>query len=255
MRAGTADRIIWWIVGIVGLSAVVALVRGDPQGRELFGGFLFVALVFGGLRWLSQRYRVGPRRESFEDQARRAGLRAEAGDPYRLLDAPFALFGRAASVREIENTASGIRGGEQVVIADYWYAPSSDPQRDDYRRYTCVQTETPTWWTDVSVIPRGLADVLRSIVPLPDLRTESEEFNRRFDVRAADRRFANALLDQRMMAWLLERAPDCGFEIVAGRLMVFRARVTTSLDDVARALELADGFAQHVPSVVRAGPF
>ena len=85
------------------------------------------------------------------------------------------------------------------------------------------------------------------MVPLSDLRTESEEFNRRFDVRAADRRFANALLDQRMMAWLLEQAPDSGFEIVDGRLMVFRARVTASLDDVARALELADGFSQRVP--------
>lgn len=255
MRAGTANRFLWLIVGLLGLSALTAIVRGDPQGRELFGGFVFVAAVFGGMWWLSQKYRVGPRRESFEDQARRAGLRAEAGDPFRLLDAPFALFGRAASVRDIENTANGIRGGERVVIADYWYAPSSDPQRDDYRRYTCVLTETPPWWTDVSVMPKGLADVLRSMVPLSDLRTESEEFNRRFDVRAADRRFANALLDQRMMAWLLEQAPDSGFEIVDGRLMVFRARVTASLDDVARALELADGFSQRVPSVVRTGPF
>jgi len=36
---------------------------------------------------------------------------------------------------------------------------------------------------------------------------------------------------------------------------VFRARVRASLDDVARALELADGFSQRVPSVVRTGPF
>jgi hypothetical protein len=255
MRAATANRLTWWIVGAMGLAALLAIVRGAPKARELFGGFLFVAFVFGGMWWLSQRYRVGPRRESFEDQVRCIGLRAEAGDPFRLLDAPFALFGRAASVRDIENTASGIRNGERVVIADYWYAPSSDPQRDDDRRYTCILTETPPWWTDVSVMPKGLADVLRSIVPLPDLRTESDEFNRRFAVRAADRRFANALLDQRMIAWLLDQAPGCGFEVVAGRLMVFRARVTSSLDDVARALELADGFSQHVPSVVRARPF
>lgn len=255
MRAATANKLTWWIVGVIGLAALLATLRGAPDARELSGGFLFVAFVFGGMWWLSQRYRVRPRRESFEDQARRAGLRAEAGDPFRLLDAPFALFGRAASVRDIENTASGVRGGERVTIADYWYAPSSDPQLDDYRRYTCIVTETPSWWTDVSVMPRGLVDVLRSVVPLSDLRTESDEFNRRFDVRAADRRFANALLDQRMMAWLLDQAPDSGFEVVAGRLMVFRARVTSSLDDVARALELADGFSRHVPSVVRAGLF
>ena len=239
----------------MGLSAIVAIVRGAPDARELFGGFLFVAFVFGGLWWLSQRYRVRPRRASFEDQARLAGLRAEAGDPFRLLDDPFALFGRAASVRDIENSASGIRGGEHVIVADYWYAPSSDPQLDDHRRYTCVVRETPSWWTDVSVMPRGLVGLTRSVLPLGDLETESGAFNRRFEVRAADRRFANALLDQRMMAWLLEQPVEVGFEIAAGRLLVFRARVTTSLDDVALALEFAEGFEQRVPSVVLQGPF
>lgn len=255
MRAATANKLIWWIVGFMGAAALLAIVRGAPDARELFGGFLFVAFVFGGLRWLSQRYRVRPRRESFEDQASLAGLRAEAGDPYRLLDAPFALFGRAASVRDIENSASGIRDGERVIVADYWYAPSSDPQRDDYRRYTCVVRETPSWWTDVSVMPKGVMELVRSVLPLGDLETESDAFNRRFEVRAADRRFANALLDQRMMAWLLEQPVEVGFEIVTARLLVFRRRATTSLDDVARALGLADAFGERVPSVVRAGPF
>jgi hypothetical protein len=255
MRAATANRLLLWIVAVMGLSALLAVVRGDPEGRELFGGFLFVAFVFGGLWWLSQRYRVRPRRESFEDQARLVGLRAEAGDPFGLLNVPFALFGRAASVRDIENTASGIRGGASVIVADYWYAPSSDPQLDDYRRYTCVVKETPQWWTDVAVIPKGLVELLRSALPLGGLETESDEFNRRFEVRASDRRFANALLDQRMMAWLLDQPVEVGFEIVPARVLVFRRRATTSLDDVGLALELTDGFEQRVPSFVRTGPF
>jgi hypothetical protein len=254
MRAAAANRILWWIVGVMGISALLAIARGDPEGRELFGGFLFIAVVVGGVSWLSQRYRVGPRRASFEDQARHAGLRAEAGDPFRLLDRPFALFGRAASVRDIENTASGIRGGERVAVVDYWYAPSSDPQLDDYRRYTCILKETPTWWMDMSVLPRGLVELVRSVLPLGDLETESEAFNRRYEVRAADRQFAYALLDQRMMAWLLEQPVELGFEVVAGSLMVVRRRAGSSLDDVGKALELADRFEQHVPSVVRAGP-
>jgi hypothetical protein len=255
MRAGTANRFVWWIVGIMGLSALLESLRGAPDARELFGGFLFVAFVFGGGWWLSQRYRVRPRRQSFEDQARLAGLRAEAGDAFGLLDAPFSLFGRLASVRDIENTAVGVHDGERVILADYWDAPSSDPQLDDYRRYTCVMKETPSWWSDVSVMPRGPVETMRSMLPLGDFATESDAFNRRFEVRAADRRFANALLDQRMMAWLLEQPIEVGFEIAAGRLLIFRRRASTSLDDVGRALELADGFSQRVPSVVRAGPF
>jgi hypothetical protein len=45
-----------------------------------------------------------------------------------------------------------------------------------------------------------------------------------------------------------------GFEALGGRLMVFRQRVTASLDDVARALDLHDAFVERVPGVVRAGP-
>ena len=56
--------------------------------------------------------------------------------------------------------------------------------------------------------PKGLADLVRSVLPLPELRTESDEFGRRFEIRAADPRLANGLLDQRMMAWLLEQPVD-----------------------------------------------
>ena len=48
------------IVGLLGLSALTAIVRGDPQGRELFGGFLFIAFVFGGMCWLSRATASAP---------------------------------------------------------------------------------------------------------------------------------------------------------------------------------------------------
>jgi len=94
---------------------------------------------------------------------------------------------------------------------------------------------------------------MMSTLGLPDIEMESERFNRRFEVRSADRRFTSTLLDQRMMEWLLEQVPGVGFEVLGGRLMVFRPRVTTSLDDLARAVELHDGFLERVPTVVRSG--
>jgi len=70
------------------------------------------------------------------------------------------------------------------------------------------------------------------------------------EVHADDRRFASAFVDARMMAWLLEQVPGMGFEVLGGRLMVFRPRVTTSVDDVSRALELFEGLTERVPRVV-----
>jgi hypothetical protein len=254
MRASTANRLLVGAIAVVGVWVLLELVRGGPGVREAIGGFVFVALVIGGGLWLGHRYRVLPRRASFADQAERAGLRADPDDPLGLLDLPFVLFGRAASVRAIENTAIGVRDGANVVVADYRYSPSDAAERDDYRRYTCVLTDAPAWWPDLSVAPAGLAARLRSTFALPDIEMESEEFNRRFDVRSSDRRFASALLDARMMRWLLDEVPGVGFEVVGRRLMVFRPRTTASLDDVARALSLADGFAERIPGTVRAGP-
>jgi len=250
VRASTANRMVLWIVGCIGVFALLLFIGGDPDAREMAGTFVVLAVTIGGLSWLGYHYRVRPRRESFEGQARDLGFRAEPGDPVRLLDLPFTLFGRMASVRDIENTAMGSRGGAELVIADYWYAPSSDTSRDDYKRYTCILAATPGGWPDLSVFPEGLASRLRSTFAMPDVRFESEAFNRRFEVHADDRRFASAFVDARMMAWLLEQVPGMGFEVLGGRLMVFRPRVTTSVDDVSRALELFEGLTERVPRVV-----
>lgn len=51
---------------------------------------------------------------------------------------------------------------------------------------------------------------------LRDIEFESEEFNRAFTVKCDDRRFANALIDGRMMAWLLEDRSRWGFEMATG---------------------------------------
>jgi hypothetical protein len=250
MRAATASRILWWIVGILGVFALIQFISGDAGAGDAFRTFVAIGLTVGGLSWLGYHYRVLPRRESFEGQARELGLRAQRGDPLGLLGRPFVLFRWASSVRDLENTATGPRGGLDVVVADYWFTPSSDPQLDDYLRYTCVLTRTRAGWSDLSVVPERLASKVRDLLAMPDIGTESAEFDRRFEIRSPDRRFASAFVDVRLMAWLLEQPPGIGFEILDGWLMVFRPRVTTSVDDLPRALELFDGLMGRIPRVV-----
>lgn len=250
MRASTANRILLWIVGVFGVFSLVLFAAGREDAREAFGNFVIIGMTFGGLAWLGYRYRVLPRRESFAGQARELGLRAESGDPRGLLDRPFVLFRWMASVRDIENTAAGTRGSLDLVVADYWFSPSSAAERDDYERYTCVLVPAPADWSDLSVVPERLASRMRDVLALPDIGTESAEFDRRFEVRSPDRRFASGFVDARMMAWLLEQLPGMGFEILDGWLMVFRPRTTTSVDDLGRALELFDDFMARIPRVV-----
>lgn len=119
------------------------------------------------------------------------------------------------------------------------------------RRSTAVRIAA----TDLAVVPAEAGAALKDAAGLGGPDTESERFNRAFEVRASDRRFASAMLDARMMQWLLVRllvqAPGVGFEILGGRLMVFEPRMRSSVDDVVRVLERYDALLEHVPRVVR----
>ena len=253
MKASTAQRILIGIGALLAGGVLLMFLAGDAQAGEVARQLLAVAITLGGLLWLVYRYRVLPRRESFRGQASEQSLSAQPGDPLGLLEVPFTLFRWVGSVRQIENTATGIHGGREVVVADYWFAPTGSAEYDDYERYTCVLTATPSGWSDLAVVPEHFGSRLRDAIGSDQLDTESEAFNRTFDFRAADRRFASAFVDARMMKWLLDQPSGTGFEVLDERVMVFRARAIRSLDDLARAVQLFDSFMEHVPRVVRAG--
>ena len=132
------------------------------------------------------------------------------------------------------------------MIADYWFAPTA-AQQVTTTAITCVIGPATAGWSDLTVVPERLVSRLRDAIGLPQIDTELEEFNRAFQIRAADARFASAFVDARMMAWLLEQGTGVGFEIVGGRVMVFRRRATVGLDDVADSLALYDAFLGTYP--------
>ena len=232
------------------LAGLAMVASGDREGRRTLVQLLLLGVFAGGLAWATYRFRIEPRRGAFDAQARRAGLHAQAGDPLGLLRMHFGLFRRAASVRDLENTAHGVRNGREIVIADYWYAPSSNPSLDDYRRFVCVIDPDRSEWADLSVTPMGPIAAARDAVGLERIDMESERFNRAFEVRASDRRFAAAFLDARMMDWLMQQAPGMGVEIAHGRFMLFEPRTVASVDDVERALRRFDDLLRLVPAVV-----
>ena len=251
MNASTAQRILIAIGAFLAGGLLLLFVTGDARAGDLARQLLVVAITVGGLFWLGYRFRVLPRRESFQGQAAVQAFHAQVGDPLRLLDQPFSLFGWAGSVRRIENTATGIHGDREMTIADYWFAPSGAAEFHDYERYTCVLTSAPEEWSDLTVVPERFGSRLRTALGIEQINMESEEFNRAFEVRAADRRFASAFVDARMMRWLLDQRSGTGFEVLDGRLIVFRPRAIGSLDDVNQALCLFDAFMARVPRVVR----
>lgn len=64
-------------------------------------------------------------------------------------------------------------------------------------------------------------------------------------MRSPDRRFAHALVDARMMAWLLDEAGSYAFEVCGPWVLAYGPRVAP--DDVAGMLDRAVDFVANIP--------
>jgi hypothetical protein len=231
----------------LGGMAVMAL-SGDRSARRELPAQLAAWTTVGLVVFAGYWFKVRPRRELHQDEARSLSLRSAPGDAFGFLDRRFLLLGERATAKDVENTSWGTWRGRDVTVIDYWLARSSDPSRDDYEYFTCAATPVPADWPDLSIVPsRGPGWVTDAIEGRP-IEFELERFNRAFDVRCADRRFALALVDGRMIEWLLGLPEGTGFEVAGATLLARIPR--TTWDDVSASLETMNAFMGRIPPVV-----
>lgn len=211
--------------------------------------FLLFAVVAGAAAWVSW-YLKQKRRRELAAAALQLGLQFSLGDPFGLLGLPLALF-RKGDGRGLENVMWGTWQGIDVKELDYWYyEESSDSQgrrSKTYHRFSCAISETELACPHLSIDRENLLTRIADAVGLRDVEFELEEFNRAFNVKAKDRKFAFDLLDARMMRWLLGAGDDWAFEIVGRWVLCFCKR--RGPFDLVPLLGTAKGFREQIPQV------
>ncbi len=107
----------------------------------------------------------------------------------------------------------------------------------------------------VSVDPRNM--FTRAVVGgMPSLELESDEFDKRFVVRAKDRRSAVMLLDPGMMQWLLD-CDHVSFVMIGDRVLASINRATEPSHNPSEPVEFEllfkffDGFLARLPAILR----
>lgn len=195
-------------------------------------------------------YLKAKRREAFRIFARRHGFQYAEGDPFELLGWPFDLF-RRGDGRGIENTMWGNWEDQTMQAFDYWYyteSTNSNGQRTrSYRRFSCALVEVPAAFPHLVVAREGIFSRLADHLGFEDIEFESPEFNRRYNVQAADNKFAYELLDARMLEWLVQFDQGLSFEIMGNRVLAYGPKA-----DPAALLPLvgtASMFRDHIPRV------
>jgi hypothetical protein len=236
----TAKMALIAVAGVAaGLLFTVLAVAGDERAV-----FVTLALYVGGIA-LVTLYRKFSRRSAVEREARRLGLSFSRRDPFRVLDAdfhPFLRFGKLPGTQRVENVVWGVRDGREVRAFDY-----RRPAEDEIR-YSCAMVRIPDGWPSLLVRRHGPLDVARNAAGLQRIEFELAEFNRRFEVRSDDRRLASAVIDQRMIGWLLESDPALGFQLQEGWLLAWMPQLPP--DELERTLTTVEGFHERIPRAV-----
>src|SRR5687767_14961946 len=114
---------------------------------------------------------------------------------------PFPMFGRPR--RGTENIVWERKRGTAIRAFDFWYEDPTADRPVPRRWLTCAVVPLAASAPRLRIGPRDLADDVKDVMVLPEMRLELEEFNRRFVVRTEVDRFAVAFLEQRMMEALL----------------------------------------------------
>ncbi|HEV8087614.1 MAG TPA: hypothetical protein VGQ50_02975 [Actinomycetota bacterium] len=210
-------------------------------GLLFFGGVLLVALI-AYLAYAAQR----ARRQGFQRMATQLGLSYSRADPLGLLDYPFTLFTKGDR-RTVENVVFGAWQEVEVVAFDFMYTEGSGKSQTDYH-FDCVIVPIAADSPRLLIEHETLLTSLAGALSFHDQQFESEAFNKEYRVHCEVPKFANDVLDARMMEWLLANGYGYMFEVVGEHVLVAGPRIEPA--DLLGLLGVGGGFTQHVPKVV-----
>ncbi len=209
--------------------------------------FVLVAAGGVGLSYYLKR----KRRDELALMARQLGLGYSPRDTLGCLDLPFALLTKGDG-RGTENVLWGTWQEMAVREFDYWYFEESTDSQGHrsrtYHRFSCAVTEIEAACSHLTIDRENLLTALADHIGLRDVEFESDGFNRAFNVKCKDRRFANDLIDARMMTWLLSADDAFRFEVCGTWLLCFSKRRPPT--DLIPLLGTLMRFREQVPRVV-----
>lgn len=220
--------------------------------------FIVVALLIGGVAYLAW-LREKRRRDALADLARSLGWRFDPRKDrghdreYR----EFEIFRRGHG-RVAKNTLTGsleIAGRRYGArMGDFRYRVTrgtGDNRRTRTYRFSYLIVTLPFDDVPALIIRReGLFDRVAGFFGFGAIDFESAEFSRRFYVNGPDRRFAYAVIDPRMMEFLMRTDPPT-IDIEQGRLCLSDGRTRWSPGEFHENIRWVRSFFEHWPQHVK----
>jgi hypothetical protein len=216
----------------------------------VFPILVLAAAVAGGVVYVGYLIKK-KRREAFAVMAAQLGLQYSPADPFGILSEPFALFEKGDG-RGVENVMWGSWQGIELRGFDYWYYEESNDSKGgrsrSYSRFDCAIVPVDATCVHLTITHENLMTRLAGALTFHDIQFESEAFNRAYNVKSPDKKFANDLIDARMMTWLLQSGLGYSFEVVGDEIICYCKKLQPAA--FLPLLGTAKAFVEHVPDVV-----
>jgi hypothetical protein len=191
------------------------------------------------------------REAAFARVAASLGLRFSERDESSVRQLGFPLFHEGLGT-ESGNLVNGTLQGSPVAAFDfaYWteWRDSKGIAHRQYHRFLCAVTDVAMACPALTIEHRGLIGRVAGALGLDGIQFESDEFDKAYRVTCDDRRFASALVDSAMMAWLLDAPSPVTFETSGTHLLA--AGTDRRPETIPGLLHALLDFRAHIPALV-----
>ncbi len=210
-------------------------------------GFIAIA---AGAAYLSYYFKK-KRRDELALMAKQLGLQYSTDDVQGCLSLPFALLQKGDG-RGTGNVLWGSWQQIELREFDYWYyeesTDSEGHRTKTYYRFSCAATPIEAMCAHLTLDRENIFTRMADHMGLRDIEFESEEFNKAFNVKCKDKKFANDMVDERMMQWLVSADGAFQFEVSGSWMLCFSKKRGPS--ELIPLLGTLKQFHEQVPRVV-----
>jgi len=255
MSPAGPGSLLWWgpLAQTSPTSTPDPLGEAVEENAMLLGFIIMVVLMAFGIASTWAYHHRGQRLRAMAPTAEKHGLRYSASDLFGCTNVAFPLF-ITGDGRKVEHVMwrTGANGLDVRVFDYSYYVERRDNNgniRQSWSHFSCAMARHNGIWPTIHISKERLRDKVAAALGLPDVRLESEQFNRMFRVQCSDPKFATALLDPQMMEFLLTTEGRLTFETRGRWLLVIAPRLKMPMDMVG-LLGVADQFLARIPRVV-----
>jgi hypothetical protein len=145
------------------------------------------------------------------------------------------------------NIMTGAIAGRVFLGCDYHYATGSGKSRH-HHNFSLVIVKSPVLLEPLFIRPENFLDKLAEFAGFDDIDFESAEFNKKFYVKAPNKKWAYDIISPRMMEFLIQ-SPVFSIQFDLLSVIVYRDR-TFSTADFEAAVNLINGVFERIPEYV-----